>query len=276
MSEDTETKKKLIAEVFSRAAGTYGQVGPRFFSHFGRRLVDIAGVQQGGKVLDVATGRGAVLFPAAERIGPSGWVVGIDLAPSMVEETAREIRRLDVTNAEVLTMDAEHLEFPDETFDAVLCGFGLFFFPNVAAAIGEFRRVLKSGGCIAASTWAKDYYENDRWAWIDELNKKYNVGRKLRSKSLDTPAACEEELRTAGFENVQIAMEQAEFVYTDEEEWWKTHWSHAYRAVLERVPAESLDRYKSEIFSRLQAHKGPHGIREAFPVLFTTGRKPER
>ncbi len=272
MSEGAEAKKALIAEVFSRAAETYGQVGPPYFSHFGRRLVDLAGVRRAAKVLDVATGRGAVLFPVAERIGSAGWVVGIDLAPSMVEETAREIRRREVATAEVRKMDAEHLAFPDETFDAVLCGFGLFFFPDVAATMAEFRRVLKSGGRFAASTWAKD----DSWAWVDAVNKRYNVNVKLKSNSLDTPPACEGMLRTAGFEDIQIAVEQAEFVYADEEEWWKTHWSHAYRAVLERVPADALDRYKSELFSGLQAHKGPGGVREVFSVLFTTGRKPER
>jgi len=276
VSEATEDKKKLIAQVFSRAAETYGQVGPAYFAHFGRRLVDLAGVQHGAKVLDVATGRGAVLFPVAERIGPAGRVVGIDLAPSMVEETAKELRRHKVANAEVRMMDAEHLEFPDETFNAILCGFGLFFFPNIATAVGEFRRVLKSGGRIASSTWAKDHYEDDRWAWVDAVNKRYNVTVKLRSTSLDTPDACEKMLRTAGFEDIQIATEQAEFLYADEEEWWKTHWSHGSRATLERVPAEALDRYKSELFSGLQAHKGPNGIHENFPVLFTTGRKPER
>lgn len=50
-------------------------------------------------------------------------------------------------------MDAEHLDFPDATFDRVLCGFGVMFFPNQNRALGEFRRVMKPGGRVAVSTW---------------------------------------------------------------------------------------------------------------------------
>ena len=50
-------------------------------------------------------------------------------------------------------MDAEHLDFPDASFDRVLCGFGIMFFPNQMRALGEFRRVMKSGGRLAVSTW---------------------------------------------------------------------------------------------------------------------------
>src|SRR5688500_2176491 len=83
----------------------------------GRRLVEGVGVSAGDAVLDVATGRGAVLFPAAERVGPGGSVVGIDLAVGMVERTRAEIERRGVANASVRQMDAERLDFADGSFD---------------------------------------------------------------------------------------------------------------------------------------------------------------
>jgi ubiquinone/menaquinone biosynthesis C-methylase UbiE len=68
------------AGVFERAATTYERVGPPFFSHYGRGLVDLVEVQPGSRVLDVATGTGAVLLVAAERAGHTGKVIGVDLA----------------------------------------------------------------------------------------------------------------------------------------------------------------------------------------------------
>ena len=90
-SPETAQRKQIVSGIFDRAATTYGQVGPRFFSHFGRRLVELAQIPGGAKVLDVATGRGALLFPAAESVGPHGHVTGIDISESMVQETAKEL-----------------------------------------------------------------------------------------------------------------------------------------------------------------------------------------
>ena len=148
----TEQKRETVG-AFGRGAATYGQVGLRFFSHFGRRLVEQARIPNGAKVLDIATGRGAVLFPAAEAVGPQGHVTGIDLAKEMVKETSREIESLNLINAEIQMMDAEYLEFPDESFDFVFCSFAIFFFPQLDRGLSEMARVLKPGGRVAVSTW---------------------------------------------------------------------------------------------------------------------------
>mgnify|MGYP000955715150 CR=1 FL=1 len=136
-------RKQRISGVFDRAAVTYDQLGPHYFSYFGRRLVDLMLLPAGASVLDVATGRGATLFPAAAKVGIHGRVVGTDFAATMVAETANELVLRNVTNVEVRQMDAEHLEFPHESFDYLLCGFALFFFPQLERAMAEFRRVLQ-------------------------------------------------------------------------------------------------------------------------------------
>ncbi|MBI3163893.1 MAG: methyltransferase domain-containing protein [Chloroflexi bacterium] len=135
-SSKTSQRKQQVAGLFDRVATTFDHVGPRFFSHFGRRLVELAHIPNGAHVLDVATGRGAALIPAAESVGTHGHVVGIDLSEIMVQETAKELTRLGFSsNVEARQMDAEHLQFPDESFDYVLCAFGIFFFPQLDRAI---------------------------------------------------------------------------------------------------------------------------------------------
>ena len=83
MNDSPETGKAEVAASFDHLAPEYDFAG--CFVHFGQRLVDVVGVQPGHCVLDVASGRGAVLFPAAERAGAGDRVVGIDLAEGMVQ-----------------------------------------------------------------------------------------------------------------------------------------------------------------------------------------------
>ena len=140
MTDSPEARREQTRALFSRAAPEYDAGGS--FAYFGRRLVEMVGVEPGQRVLDVASGRGAVLFPAAEWAGASGHVEGIDLAEGMVEATNADAERRGV-RARVRLMDAEHLDFPDASFDRVLCGFGIMFPPDQFQALSEFRRVLR-------------------------------------------------------------------------------------------------------------------------------------
>src|SRR5215208_6102197 len=151
MSDDEGTRAAERVSIFNRLVSDY-DTGAGAFAHFGRRLVALAGVEPGQHVLDVATGRGAVLFPAAERVGAAGEAVGVDLAEGMVQATNEEATRRGVATR-LHVMDAERLDFPDETFDRVFCGFGIMFFPRQDRALGEFQRVLKPGGRLGMSTW---------------------------------------------------------------------------------------------------------------------------
>lgn len=270
MTDDTQTRKDLIAGVFSRAAQIYGQVGPRFFSEFGRRLVDLAAPSEGAVVLDIATGRGAVLFPAAEKVGPGGRVIGIDLSPGMVEATTQEVRRRHISQVEVRLGDAERLEFADSTFDLVLCGFGLFFFPHLDAALAQFHRVLRPGGALAASTWGKD---DERLAGLAEVTKAYGTNVKLVSHDLDTAKELDAVLRRAGFGDISIVHEDGEIVYADEEEWWAVGWGLAGRAGRERLAPDVLPRYKTDLLARFRELMGPGEIRIQTEVLYAIARK---
>src|SRR5215467_12525046 len=89
MTLQSGTSDTTAAGVFGRVAATFGVLGN--FSYFGERLVAHAQIGEGDTVLDVATGRGAVAFSAAKRVGPRGKVVGVDISPEMLQETAKEL-----------------------------------------------------------------------------------------------------------------------------------------------------------------------------------------
>ena len=152
--------KDDVTGIWDRAASTYDRIGPRFFSHFGRRLVELAQIPGGATVLDVATGRGAILFSAAKRVGPHGYAIGVDLSREMVRETVAEIRRSGLERAKICRMDAVRLAFPDASFDFVLCGAA----PS-PQYVPEFYRVLKPDGQVGMTVivgfeWLADAFRS--------------------------------------------------------------------------------------------------------------------
>jgi O-methyltransferase / aklanonic acid methyltransferase len=268
MSLDSQDKKDTLRGVFTRSASSYERI--RYFPIFGEWLVEMAQIPEGAKILDVACGRGAVLFPAAEHVGSSGHVIGIDLADGMARETQREIERRELHQAEARQMDAEHLTFPDASFDFVICGFSLQFFPHLAQALSEFRRVLKPGGQIAVTTWGRD---DERWDWYDDLRKAHGAVLKLGSQSLDKPEEIQRWFSQAGFVDIQINTKELDMIFVDEEEWWNMEWSISGRSGLEKLSPETLERFKTEAFEKVQAQKQADGFHYRLEAFYTTAKK---
>lgn len=116
---------------------------PALFAEWAPHLVDIAEVGAGDAVLDVACGTGIVARTTADRVGATGRVVGLDLNESMLTVARRLRPDIDWRHG-----DAGSLPFPDRSFDAVTCSFGLMFFPDRAAALAEMARVVAADGTV--------------------------------------------------------------------------------------------------------------------------------
>lgn len=270
MDDDKQAFKERITGVFSRGASQYGQIGPQFFNHFGRSLVNHANIREGARILDIACGRSSVLFPAGEMTGASGRVIGIDLAEGMVEETRQEIQRRGLANLVVHRMDAEALQFPANHFDVVMCGFAVFFFPNQDQALAEIARVLKPGGTFATTTFCEP---DPRWDEIEAVSETYykllQPPSQVTIKRLKTREEITEVLTAAGFEQIAIYEETQEFYYRDADEWWATLWTHGYRSFLEMMDAPTLAAYQDEVYTLVDQLKTPKGIPETFHVYLT-------
>ena len=116
-----------------------------------KTLVRAADLQPGEHVLDVACGTGHVTRAAAERVGSTGTVVGIDIAPDMIE-VAKSVRVPGGARVDWHIADAAALPIPDASVDVVLCQMGLMFMENKAGAVAEMRRVLAPTGRIVINT----------------------------------------------------------------------------------------------------------------------------
>ena len=118
-----------------------------------RKLVELADLEPGDTVLDVATGYGEPALTAARGVLPRGHVIATDIAPNLLAFGRERAGRAGLDNVEFREADAETLEFPDETFDAVLCRQGLQFLPDVAGTLHWLNSALRSGGRLAAAVW---------------------------------------------------------------------------------------------------------------------------
>jgi ubiquinone/menaquinone biosynthesis C-methylase UbiE len=118
------------------------------------RMLDLAGIGAGDRVLDVAAGTGAQTLSAARRVGRTGFVLATDISASMLAVAAAELRQEGWSNVETLVADAQRLDLPPDSFDAAISCFGVMLIPAHQEALSAIRRALKPGGKLAAMVWS--------------------------------------------------------------------------------------------------------------------------
>ncbi len=270
-------RNENLEGVFDRVAGTFDSIGPNYFSYFGQKLVEYAEIESGSNVLDVAFGRGASLFPAAESTCINGQVVGIDFSHEMVKATAKVVLENEINNIQVLQMDAEKLSFQSETFDNVICGLSTAFFSDSILAVDEMVRVLKYGGTLTISSWKK----RDQ---IGVIGKAYarlfpDSAAQPSTNTVSRPDFSTEDgikriLENAGLKDIEVTVEKNTFYYKDEVEWWQEQWTNASRGMFERLESLGvIEEFKRLAFIEIQEHKDEQGIRFEPEVLFAFGCK---
>ena len=136
-------EKQAISQVFNLVSSQYDTPALRFFSSCADKIVAEAQIKPGLKVLDIATGTGKVVARAiAQTVGSEDRVQAIDLAEKMVEQAQENCSRVGLNNIDFHVMDGEVLEFESNSFDVITCSYGLFFMPDMAAALRSWLRVL--------------------------------------------------------------------------------------------------------------------------------------
>jgi O-methyltransferase / aklanonic acid methyltransferase len=268
MKPIAEESKSRVISVYDGAAATYNRVGPSFFLHFGKRLARGAGIVPESNVLDVATGTGAVLIPAAELVGARGRVVGVDISSRMIGRARTEIRHSGLRNANVLVGDAERLPFQQGSFDCVLCSFAIFLFSNLSGLISECHRVLRSAGRIGLVYAAG---EDQEWNWYEQLLLKYKPTASLATERY-SPDEVKAELEHVGFADVATSLEVHRLVFSNASEFWGWAWSHGDRAVLESLTGNRAA-FKRELFEEFGKRTHPNGLRYQVVAAVTLATK---
>jgi ubiquinone/menaquinone biosynthesis C-methylase UbiE len=118
------------------------------------RMLDMARVSTGMRVLDVACGRGEPAVPAAHWVGPHGWVLGVDLVEGMLQAARERASREGLKNIEFRVGDAEALEVGEKSFDVATLRWGLMYMHAPERALEAVHRALKPGGALVIASWA--------------------------------------------------------------------------------------------------------------------------
>jgi SAM-dependent methyltransferase len=207
---DSAKYKETTRSQWETAAEAWHRWGPTLRSWLGpttERMLDLAAVESGCRVLDVAAGAGDQTLQAATRVGPGGTVLATDISPAILSFAAAEAKRGGHANVGTRVMDGEHLELRDASFDVVISRVGLIYFPDQQRALAEMRRVLVPGGRVAAIVYSTPEQNRFFSLPVSIVRRHARLGPPTPGQpgpfSLGGPGVLEEVFTRAGFRDVK-------------------------------------------------------------------------
>jgi ubiquinone/menaquinone biosynthesis C-methylase UbiE len=198
--EDIQSFADFEKTSWIRLTEHYDSIAGRITRQAANAALDAVDVHPGASLLDVATGPGYVAAEVARR---GATAVGIDFSPDMVEVARRQFPGIRIEVG-----DAQALEFPEGSFDGVICAFGLLHLPRPGLALTEAHRVLRRGGRYAFTVW-RNAEEANLFGLIGGVVQKYFEPSRASAKvpsmfMLGDPWVSSALMDAAGFRDVKI------------------------------------------------------------------------
>jgi ubiquinone/menaquinone biosynthesis C-methylase UbiE len=241
--EDTIAKTKAI---FNTASDYFDAPALSFWNRFGQQTIDRLALHPGDRVLDVCCGSGASAIPAAVCVGSTGKVLGIDIAESLLELARHKSRQQGLENIEFRDGDFENLGFPNESFDAIVCVFGIFFVPDMLAAVRELWRMVRPGGKLAITSWGEQVFEpanQNFWEAIaterPDLHKKFTPWDRIKD-----PASLQSLLQAGGATQVEVFTEIGIHELSAPEDWWTMVLGGGFRGTIDQLDLAAKERVR--------------------------------
>jgi ubiquinone/menaquinone biosynthesis C-methylase UbiE len=243
---ETPSPVQRAAATYDAASDAYDHPANGFWARFGRETVSRIGLAAGDRVLDVCCGSGASAIPAAETVGPLGRVVAVDVSARLLALARQKAHGAHLQNLQFVCSDLMLLEPSLGTFDAVVCVFGIFFLPEVPAALAHLWSFVKTGGRMAITTWGPDFFEPASsifWESIRaeraDLYRGFNPWDKLT-----TPQALADVFDAAGIPHPAIQPVASTHPIPTPEHWWMAVMGSGYRGTLEHLTPEQFKRVR--------------------------------
>jgi SAM-dependent methyltransferase len=262
------------------AAATYAAAADHFddpvlfWDRFGQATIDRIGLRPGDHVLDACCGTGASALPAAHAVGAAGRVLGIDLSEPALALARAKAQAQGLTNVEFRTVDIEHTGLPSESFDAVVCVFGVFFVPDMAAAVAELWRLVRPGGVLAITVWGPGWVEPGTTAFWDAVGlERPDLVRGFHPWTRVTePAQLTQLIEQGGAATPTVEPEPGTHPLTDPDDWWAIVLGTGYRATVEQLEPAAAQRVRAASVGWLR----DHDVRELqVNVVYARARKSD-
>jgi SAM-dependent methyltransferase len=244
---------------------------PALFRDWAPRVAEAARLSPGQAVLDVACGTGVLAREAAARVAPGGSTAALDRNEGMLAVARRTAPAIDWHLGK-----AESLPFGDGRFDAVVSQFGLMFFEDRIAALGEMWRVLRPGGRLAVAVWDALAHSPGYAAMVALLQRLFGdrIANELRAPFvLGEPGAFRSLLEAAGIAAAEIRTLDGTARFPSLEAWVRTDvkgWTLA-----DLIDDAQYRRLQQEVQRELRAYVGPdRAVAFGAPAHIATARKP--
>ena len=198
----------------SLAWDRWGHLLSRWLGPATELMLDMTHVSEGSRVLDVAAGAGEQTMAVARRVGPKGSVLATDLSPKILALAAANAKRAGYSNVDTLVTDGEMLDQVQvEPFDAVISRVGLIYFPDQNKALRGMRHHLKHSGHVGAMVYSNAEANAFFSLPVSIIRRRAALPPPLPGQpgpfSLGDPDILAQRFRDAGFNNIEIAREQA-------------------------------------------------------------------
>jgi len=270
----TDSARKA-AFTYNAASDHFDDKPMGFWSRYGHQTIERLALVPGARVLDVGCGTGASAIPAAERVGPTGHVTGIDVAERQLEVARRKAEARGLSNIAFRLGDMRQLDYPDAAFDAVVCVFGIFFADDMVAQVKELWRLVQPGGQLAITTWGPRMFEPASSGWRasvcalrPDLATAFNPWDRIAE-----PDTLRDLLSKAGVPGAEITPETGWQRLHSAEDWWRVALGSGYRWTIEQMGPETAAEARRMNLDWIRTH-----CIEAIETntLFANATKPDR
>ncbi|NEO45887.1 MAG: class I SAM-dependent methyltransferase [Moorea sp. SIO4A3] len=266
-----EFKQNVKADFNTRPNYDQGSFHPRL----AKGLVELSHLQTGQRILDIATGTGLVAIRAAKIVGASGAVVGVDISSGMLNLAQRKVKAEGLNNIKFIEADAETINFPDNSFDRILCSSAIVYLTDIPAALRQWYRFVKPGGLVGFSCFAAKAFPTG--GLFREKAGDYGIVIPNPNQPLGSPEKCHQLLTEAGFQDINLKTDQLGYYSSDTQtvaaNSWRGNSKSAFGAEVFQLSPEKLAQLKTEFFAAVEQLATAQGIWIDITTFFVCARK---